>query len=90
MISIYEVDERVGTLGFAGYEPTCGRTPRHFALDSSGKHLIVANQGSDTVVVFARDPSLGRLTLAAPPLAVRSPVWVGILSCREVASASYS
>lgn len=41
---------------------SCGGTvPRHLTLDPSEKWLMVANQGSDNIAVFARDPNSGHL-----------------------------
>lgn len=30
-----------------------GRAPRNFALDTTGRFLLVGNQGTDTIAVFA-------------------------------------
>ena len=38
-----------------------GKTPRHIALDPTEKWLLVANQASDNLSVFARDPKTGKL-----------------------------
>jgi 6-phosphogluconolactonase len=41
---------------------SCGGTiPRHLTLDPTEHWLLVANQGSDTIAVFARDPQSGQL-----------------------------
>jgi 6-phosphogluconolactonase len=53
--------ENDGTLKTVGYQPTFGRTPRIFALDSSGKFVIVANQSTGNLVVFRRDSVTGLL-----------------------------
>jgi 6-phosphogluconolactonase len=39
-----------------------GKIPRHLALDPSGRWLLIANQVSDNISVFARDPKSGKLT----------------------------
>jgi 6-phosphogluconolactonase len=38
-----------------------GKTPRHLALDPTERWLLVANQDSDTISVFARDVKSGKL-----------------------------
>lgn len=43
-------------------ETNCGGlTPRSFAIDPSGKYLLVANQDSDNIVVFEINEETGRL-----------------------------
>lgn len=42
---------------------TCaGTVPRHLTLDPTEHFLLVANQGSDTIAVFPRDPNSGHLS----------------------------
>lgn len=36
-----------------------GRTPRHFAIDPTGRYMVVANQDSDNLVVFEISPNSG-------------------------------
>jgi 6-phosphogluconolactonase len=38
-----------------------GKTPRYFAIDPSDRWLLVANQDSANIVVFARNPATGLL-----------------------------
>lgn len=38
-----------------------GKTPRHLALDPTERFLLVANQDSDNIAVFARDAKTGKL-----------------------------
>jgi 6-phosphogluconolactonase len=59
-IAIFSI-ENDGTLKTVGYQPTYGRTPRIFAVDSQGKFIIVANQSTGNVVVFKRDSVTGLL-----------------------------
>jgi len=53
---------------------TEGDWPRNFSLGPTGRWLLVANQRSDTVVVFGRDPDTGRLTPSRQRIALPSPV----------------
>jgi 6-phosphogluconolactonase len=50
-----------GTMAAIDHQGTLGHTPRNFALDRRGEVLLVANQESDTVVVFAIDERTGAL-----------------------------
>lgn len=72
-IVIFSVDRYDGLLKLVGRQSTLGRTPREFAIDPTGRWLIVGNQDSDSAFVFQRDPDTGRL--ANPMrLSIGSPV----------------
>ncbi len=72
-IVIFSVDPHDGMLRLVGRQSTLGRTPREFAIDPTGRWLIVGNQDSDTAYVFRRDPATG--LLAQPTrLDIGSPV----------------
>ncbi len=49
--------------------------PRHFLLSPDNRHLFVANQDNNTLLVFAVDPESRRLTLrgSATPTRVKQP-----------------
>jgi 6-phosphogluconolactonase len=53
-----------------------GRTPRHFALDHLGDHLVVANEESDALVLFAVHQVTGALAATGARAAVPSPACV--------------
>lgn len=53
-----------GTLKNIGYQPTYGKQARVFAMDETGKFLIVTSAASGDVVVFKRDPETGLLKKA--------------------------
>jgi len=63
-----------GALALEQVISTEGDWPRNFSLDPTGRWLLVANQRSDSVVVFGRDPETGRLTPTRQRLALPSPV----------------
>ncbi|MFH9352214.1 beta-propeller fold lactonase family protein [Kitasatospora sp. NPDC017646] len=46
------------------------------ALSSDGRLLFCANQGSDTLTAFQRDPATGHLTPACEPLVITEPTSV--------------
>lgn len=50
---VYAVDPDSGALSFKSRRPVEGVEPREFAFDPSGHFLLVANQKSNTIVVFA-------------------------------------
>lgn len=78
-IAYYSVDAKTGRLTYAGRQSTLGKTPREFAIDPSGKWLIAGNQGSDSVVIFKRDPATGHLEPQASPLALGKPADVKLV-----------
>jgi 6-phosphogluconolactonase len=63
-----------GALTLVEYQSTRGETPRNFALDSTGRWLIVANQRSGTLAVFSIDQNTGGLMPVGPLTSVGSPV----------------
>jgi len=73
-IAIFSTDAKTGKLSVVGYEPTGGKTPRHFALDPRGNWLLAENQASDNVVVFRVDSRTGKLTATGQTIAVGAPV----------------
>jgi len=58
------------------YASTRGKTPRHFALDPTGRWLIAANQQSGTLAVFSIDQNTGRLSPVGPLTGVGSPAHI--------------
>lgn len=56
-------DPSTGTIKLQGWFPTHGCTPRHFSLsrDKENRYMAVANQDSDNVVLFRREPTQGTL-----------------------------
>jgi len=68
------IADSTGALSLDQVVSTRGDWPRNFSLDPTGRWLLVANQKSGSVVVFARDQESGRLTPTAQRLAVPSPV----------------
>lgn len=65
--------ESTGKLRPLGWEPSGGRTPRHIAIDPSGRFLLAANQDSNWVSVFSINPHDGTLTSTGNGLQVPSP-----------------
>jgi len=63
-----------GALALAQVVTTEGDWPRNFTLDPTERWLLVANQRSNSVIVFARDQKNGRLTLTQQKVEIPSPV----------------
>jgi 6-phosphogluconolactonase len=78
-IAVFAVDPKKGTLTLVEFVPTEGETPRNFAIDPSGKWLLVANQDSNNVVKFRINTQSGRLTLAGKSIEVKSPTIVAFV-----------
>ncbi|AJX81000.1 lactonase, 7-bladed beta-propeller family protein [Burkholderia pseudomallei 7894] len=73
-IVIYAVNAADGKLTLVGRQSSLGKTPREFAIDPSGKWLIVGNQDSDSVFVFRRDIASGRLEPHPARIRIDKPV----------------
>ncbi len=73
-IVIYAVTAADGKLTLVGRQSSLGKTPREFAIDPSGKWLIVGNQDSDSVFVFRRDIASGRLEPNPARIRIDKPV----------------
>jgi 6-phosphogluconolactonase len=72
-IVIYSIDKK-GMLTFVGRQTTQGKNPRNFAIDPSGKYLLVANQDNNEIVFFTRDQKTGLLTPSGAKIQVNKPV----------------
>lgn len=72
-ITIYKITEN-GTLELVGRQSTLGKTPRDFTIDPTGRYLLVANQDSDTILVFERDRETGILSATDIKVEVGNPV----------------
>jgi 6-phosphogluconolactonase len=73
---VFAIDPVKGTLTNVGFVPTQGKTPRHFAIDPTGRWLFAENQDSDNIVIFRINEKTGLLTSQGEPLGVPSPVCV--------------
>jgi 6-phosphogluconolactonase len=73
-LTIFSIDPPSGRLTLVGYQDSLGKTPRNFRIDPTGRYLLLANQNSDTLVLFAIDGRTGRLTPTGQPIpTVHSP-----------------
>ncbi len=76
-IAVFRFGRGDGGLELTQIQPTSGRAPREFVFDPDGRFVVVANQDSHTLVVFAFDDQAGRLSqLTSAP--VPTPVCLAI------------
>lgn len=61
-IAVFRVDENSKELTLVDTTPTGGEWPRDFVLDPSESFVVVSNQHSGNLVLFARDQETGKLT----------------------------
>ena len=71
-IIIYAIKED-GTLTFIARQPVMGIAPRNFALDPTGKFLLVANMKTNVVIVFKRNTRTGLLLFAGKKIKSAAP-----------------
>jgi 6-phosphogluconolactonase len=60
-IAVFKISDQDGTLKLVQHVSCGGKGPRHFALDPGNQWLLVANQDTGNIVVFARDARTGQL-----------------------------
>lgn len=60
-VAVVHFDVADGSLGLAHMQSTSGREPRDLIITSGGTRVLVANQDTDSVVVFAFDDTTGGL-----------------------------
>jgi len=70
----YSINPDNGQLTFMERHSTYGKNPRDFAIDPTGKWLIVANQDGNNIVVFKINPGTGSLTTTNNTIQVGNPV----------------
>ena len=70
----FAIDAATGKLTPTGHVSTGGHWPRNFTLSPSGRWLLVANQKSDSIVVFRIDPETGLPAPTGQTVAVPAPV----------------
>jgi 6-phosphogluconolactonase len=73
-IMVYSINKETGELTFVQRQLTYGKNPRDFAVDPTGKYLLVANQDSDNILVFKINEATGVLSLTRSRIEVGNPV----------------
>ncbi len=78
-IAVFSRDGQSGTIRLIQNEPVQGDWPRNFAIDPDGNFLLVANQRSNNVSLFAINKKTGMLTYAKQNRQIPSPVCLKFL-----------
>lgn len=78
-IVIYSIGKK-GLLTLAGRTSCLGKAPRNFVIDPSGKFLLVANQDSNEIIFFKRDPKTGLIIPTNNKIQVNKPVCLKFLA----------
>jgi 6-phosphogluconolactonase len=73
-IVAYAVNARTGKLTEVQRVPSQGLTPRSFCIDPTGRWMLVMNQASDSVNLFAIGQRDGKLTPTKEGLSIPRPV----------------
>jgi len=75
-LSSFTVDVKTGALTLIGRSNCGGKIPRNFTLDPSERWMLVANQDSSVVSVFARNPQTGVLAEEGKSFAAATPMCI--------------
>jgi 6-phosphogluconolactonase len=75
-IAIFSIDPKTRELKAVGHQSKDVKTPRNFAIEPTGKFMLVANQSGKSVVVFRINQDTGELTPTDSRVEVGSPVCV--------------
>ena len=73
-ITIFSVGGSDGRLQRIGSQPVGGKGPRNFVMHPSGNWLLVANQYTNNIIVFARDAQTGILKQTGTGTNLPTPV----------------
>lgn len=72
-LDTFSVDPHDGKLALLARSSCGGKIPRHLALDPTEHWLLIANQDSDKISVFARDTKTGKVAESARDYPVDKP-----------------
>lgn len=75
-IAIFAIDAKTGELRAVGHEARGVKTPRNFAIEPTGRYMLVANQSGKSVLSFSINQETGELTPTGHSIEVASPVCV--------------
>jgi 6-phosphogluconolactonase len=73
-VVVFSISDKDGTLKTVQTVKCGGKTPRHFTLDPGNQWLLVANEDSSNIVVFARNGRTGLLTPTGNSYPLSHPV----------------
>ncbi len=72
----FRIDPATGKLTAMKRTSCGGKIPRNFALDPTERWMLVANQQSSNISVFARDPKTGELANEGKAFAAATPMCI--------------
>ncbi|MEJ7658921.1 MAG: lactonase family protein [Hymenobacter sp.] len=78
-LAVFSIAPADGRLALVQHVSTQGKTPRNFALDPSGRLLLVANQNSDNIFTYRVDKQSGKLTPTEKSVSLPTPMFVEIV-----------
>lgn len=81
-IAIFAIDSQTRELKAVGHQSTGVKTPRNFAIEPTGKYMLVANQSGGNVIVFRINPATGELTPTESSVSVATPVCVRFMEIK--------
>jgi 6-phosphogluconolactonase len=70
----FRADEKTGGLTPMKRSNCGGKTPRNFTLDPTERWMLVANQDSNLIGIFKRDPATGELADEGNSVAAEMPM----------------
>jgi 6-phosphogluconolactonase len=83
-LTIFSIDPQSGELTLVGYQDSLGKTPRNFRIEPTGRYMLLANQNSDNLVLFAIDQATGKLTPVGQPVpTVHGPICVKFVAVAQ-------
>ncbi len=72
----FKADAKTGGLTAIGRTTSGGVTPRNATLDPTERWMLVANQNSDWITVFARNPETGALAAKGKNFPAKTPMCI--------------
>jgi 6-phosphogluconolactonase len=81
-IAIFSIDQKSGELKAVGHQAQGVKTPRNFAIEPTGKYMLVANQSGGNVLVFRIHQETGELLPTDSSIRVPAPVCVRFMEIR--------
>jgi 6-phosphogluconolactonase len=73
---VYSIDKASGALTEIQRISPPGKNPWSFGIDPSGRWMVLAEQGSDSIAVLAVDSKTGKLTATGESMSVPNPATV--------------
>ncbi|MFN0020458.1 MAG: lactonase family protein [Pirellulaceae bacterium] len=81
-IAIFSIDPKTRELKSVGHQAMGVKTPRNFAIEPTGKYMLVANQSGGNVLVFRINQETGELQPTDKSVQVANPVCVRFMEIK--------